>query len=76
MKVLTPDQQLLARYLAELRMPRIQRLLIITELWEPEATFEMLKYIADTKESNLDTLSRVSAEIARKQPAYYEEGDE
>ena len=76
MKVLTSDQELLAEYLVVQGMPLLSRLIILTELWEPEATFEILKCIADTKESNLDTLSRASAEIARKYPVHYEEGDE
>ena len=66
MRVLTQDQQLLARYLAELRMPRIQRLLIVAELWEPQATLEMLQYIADTEERDLAKLLLTASKISRK----------
>ena len=50
MRVLTPDQELLARYLTEQGVSRIDRLLIVAELYEPEATLEMLTYIAETME--------------------------
>ena len=66
MKVLTPDQELLAAYLCVVGMPLVSRLLVITELWEPEATLEMLKYIAETKEQDIKKLRSVASEIARK----------
>ena len=66
MSVLSPDQKLLARYLAELNMPRASRVLIVAELWEPEATMEMLCYIADTQETDHKKLSEVACKIARK----------
>ena len=66
MRTLTPDQQLLARYLTELRMPIIDRLRIITELWNPQATLEMLRYIAETEEKDLAKLSLTASKISQK----------
>lgn len=66
MRVLTPDQQLLARYLTELRMPLIERLLIVSELQEPEATLEMLRYIAETEERDPARLSATASKISQK----------
>lgn len=37
-------------------MPLVSRLLVITDLWEPEATMEMLRYIADTEEQNIELM--------------------
>ena len=70
MKVLTPDQKLLAEYLCVVGMPLVSRLLVITELWEPEATLEMLKYIAETKEQDIKKLRSVACEISRKWKKY------
>lgn len=66
MRVLTADQQLLARYLRELKMPRLSVLLIVIELWEPEATLEMLEYIADTRENDPAQLSIIASKISKK----------
>ena len=66
MRVLTPDQELLARYLTEQGVSRIDRLLIVAELYEPEATVEMLTYIAETMEKDPVRLSETAAKIARK----------
>ena len=56
MKVLTPEQELLTEYLTALGMPVVSRLLVIVDLWEPEATMEMLRYIADTEEQNIELM--------------------
>ena len=66
MKVLTPDQELLTEYLCAIGMPLVQRLCVICELWEPEATMEMLQYIAETEERDINKLNAVSNKIARK----------
>jgi hypothetical protein len=66
MKVLSPEQELLAEYLAAVGIPAISRILIIDDLWEPEATMEMLEYIAETKEQNIEKLESVACEISRK----------
>lgn len=66
MKVLSPNQELLAKYLAALGMPLIERLLVAAELWEEDATMEMLRYIAETEETDWKKLSKISAEISRK----------
>jgi hypothetical protein len=72
MRVLSPNQELLAEYLAALGMPLIERLLTAIELWEEEATMEMLRYIAETGETDWKKLSKISAEISRK----YDRDDE
>ena len=74
MKVLTTDQQLLARYLAELRMPRINRVLIVAELCDPDATMEMLQYIAETRETDHAKLCEVAREISKKYDDLTEKG--
>lgn len=66
MRVLSPNQELLAEYLAALGMPLIERLLVAAELWEEDATMEMLRYIAETEETDWKKLSKISAEISRK----------
>ena len=66
MRVLTPDQQLLARYLTELRIPLVDRLLIVAELQEPEATLEMLQHIAKTEERDPAKLSSIASKISQK----------
>lgn len=70
MSVLTSEQKLLAEYLTAIRMPLVSRLLVIAELWHPEATMEMLQYIAETQEQDAEKLSYVSCEIARKWKKY------
>jgi hypothetical protein len=70
MKVLSPEQELLAEYLTAIRMPLVSRLLVICELWEPEATMEMLQYIANTEEQDVEKLCSVATEIGRKWKQY------
>ena len=70
MKVLTPDQELLTEYLAAIGMPLVSRLLVIADLWEPEATMEMLQYIAETSEQDIEKLQSVACEISRKWKNY------
>lgn len=70
MGVLNSDQELLAKYLTAIRMPLVSRLLVICELWEPEATMEMLQYIAETEEQDVEKLCSVAAEIGRKWKQY------
>lgn len=78
MRVLLPNQELLSEYLAALGMPLIERMIIVIELWEEEATMEMLRYIAETEETDWKKLSKISAEISRKynRDDEAEEGDE
>ena len=70
MKILTANQELLAEYLAAIRMPLVSRLLVIAELWHPEATMEMLQYIAETQEQDVEKLRSVAAKVARKWEHY------
>ena len=66
MSVLSPNQDLLTDYLAALGMPVTQRLLILMELWDPQATLEMLCYIADTQETDHKKLLETASKIASK----------
>ena len=66
MNVLSPNQDLLTDYLAALGMSVTQRLLILMELWDPQATLEMLGYIADTQETDHKKLLETASKIARK----------
>ena len=66
----TPEQNLLSDYLAAIGMPLLKRLITMIDLWEPEATMEMLRYIAETEEKNLAQLSKVACKISRKYRQY------
>ena len=66
MRVLTEDQCLLTDYLTAAGMPLIERMLVVTELWEPEATQEMFQRISETEEKRPEQLSKFASEIARK----------
>jgi hypothetical protein len=66
MRVLTEDQQLLTDYLTASGMPLIERMLVVTELWEPEATQEMFQRIAETGERKPAQLSKIASEISHK----------
>ena len=66
MSVLTPEQELLTEYFTAIGMPLISRLLVMTYLWEDEAAMEMLRYIAETEEQNIEKLQSVACEISRK----------
>ena len=66
MKIRTEEQDLLSEYLNELNMPLLDRLCVLADLEEQEATIEMLQYIAETKESNLTQLSKTASKISRK----------
>ena len=70
MQTLTPEQDLLSDYLIALKMPLISRLCVMADLEEPEATMEMLRYIADTEETDLNTLSKIASEISSKYQVY------
>ena len=78
MRILSPNQELLSEYLTALGIPLIERMLIVIELWEEEATMEMLRYIAETEETDWKKLSKISAKISRKynRDEETEEGDE
>lgn len=66
MEVLTPNQDLLTDYLAALGMSVTQRLIILMDLWEPEATLEMLQHIAETEEKDPTQLLKVASRISKK----------
>lgn len=76
MKVLTPDQLLLVRYLSEIGMSLPERILVVIDLWEPEATDEMLRFIGETLENDPAKLSKKACEIERKYRREWEEADE
>ena len=66
MEVLTPGQKLLAEYLQSVEMPLAQGMLIVGMLWDEEATLEMLKYIAETRETDPRKLYDAACEIEAK----------
>ena len=66
MKVLTYEQELLDDYFISLKMPLLRRAYTIGILQEPEATMEMIRYIAETEETDLEQLSKTAAKIGRK----------
>ena len=66
MKVMTPNQELLTEYLVAVKMPLVERMLIIGMLWEEGATMEMLKYIVETQETDLAKLYSIACEISER----------
>lgn len=71
---LTPRQKLLNEYLEATGMNPLDRLLTVEMLlWEEKATKEMLKYIAETRESDPAKLYSTALEISKK---YETEEDE
>lgn len=73
-EILTPRQKLLNEYLEATGMNPLDRLLTVEMLlWEEEATEEMLKYIAKTRESDSAKLYSTALEISKK---YVTEEDE
>ena len=73
MTTLTPEQDFLADYAYAVGMTGVEGVLFVVELWEPEATIEMLHYIADTREKNPNKLLEVASQISRKYKCYEEE---
>jgi len=65
-EVLTEAQNLLLGYLTASKVSLAERLNILDLLWKPEATMEMHRYIAETKESDLTKLSSTAYEISKK----------
>ena len=56
MRVLNEDQRLLTDYLTASGMPLIERMLVVTDLWDQEATQEMFQRIAETGEKSTPIL--------------------
>ena len=69
MEVFTREQELLADYLISLGMPMSRGLYIIGILWNEDATLEMLKYIAETEETDQKTLVEIACQISKKYEA-------
>ena len=69
MEVFTRGQELLAQYLNSLEMPISRGLYIMTLLWDEKATLEMLRYIAETKETDQKTLVEIACQISKKYEA-------
>ena len=76
MAIRTPEQDLLSDYLIALRIPLINRLGIMLDLEDQDATMEMLCYIAETEETDLAKLSKKACEIGRKYQRDWEDIDE
>lgn len=66
MGIRTPEQDLLSEYLNALGMPLLNRLCVMADLEEQEATMEMLQYIATTEETDLAKISATASKISRK----------
>ena len=65
-EMLTHNQKLLREYLKVLKFPPAKGLYILGILWEEEATFEMLQYIAETREADHETLLSTAEGISKK----------
>ena len=75
-EILTPRQKLLNEYLEATGMNPLDRLLTVEMLlWEEEATEEMLKYIAKTRESDPAKLYSTALEISKKYTTEEDETD-
>ena len=73
MEVYTQEQKLLIKYLKTTKIPLATGLLIVMMLWEEKATEEMLRYIADTQESDPAKLYSIALEISQKYPTQMEQ---
>jgi len=65
-KILTDDQILLRDYFREYNIPNVLGILIIIMLWDEEATLDMIKYLAETRETDPHKLYSVACEIEEK----------
>ena len=65
-QILTENQSLLAEYLSAVGCQKLAVLLMITELWEEEATIEMLEYCRDHPHADQAELLKASSEISSK----------
>ena len=72
-EILTHEQKLLKDYLEITGMEPLDRLIIGIMLWDEEATLEMLRYIAKTREKDPAKLYSTALEISKK---YETEEDE
>lgn len=65
-KIMTENQSLLTKYLTAVGCTRLATLLMVTELWDEEATEEMLEYCASNPDADQAQLLKASSEIALK----------
>ena len=65
-RVLTPNQELLRDYLWQIKTRPTLGLLIVAEVWEEDATIELLRYIQKTREKDPQKLYEVAVQIAAK----------
>lgn len=76
MEVLSKEQEALTRYLSSTGMSLAGTMYIILLLWHPGATMKMIRYIAETEESNQQVLLKIAEEIAARHPIQYDEPEE
>lgn len=72
---MTEAADLLIGYLVSLKADRALIISIVGSLPEGEAEMEMLKYIAETKETNLVELAKTASKISQKYPEEEETDD-
>lgn len=65
-RTMTPNQELLTDYLIQKGATLLDRLIIIAELWDEDATIEMLKYIQKTREQSPAKLYETALKISKK----------
>lgn len=67
-KVLTRGQELLAEYLSEIGMTLVETIYTVMLVWEEEATVEMLKYLLETHNTNIDEIIDIAKKLSIKYP--------
>ena len=65
-RVISENQSLLTKYLAAVGCTKLAILVMATELWDEEATLEMLEYCASNPNATQKQLLEASSEIASK----------
>ena len=63
---MSENQRMLTRYLAAVGCTRLAVFIIVTELWDKDATLEMLEYCASNPNATQKQLLEASSEIAFK----------
>ena len=67
-KVLTENQMLLTEYLAAVGCETLAVMVIVTRVWEEDATLEMLQYCKDHPNADQAELLKASSKISSKYP--------
>ena len=65
-RVISENQSMLTRYLAAVGCTKLAVLTMVTELWDEDATLEMLEYCASNPNATQAQLLKASSEISSR----------